>query len=91
MSESGRSLMARHREAMRLCEDAMMVRSRDASAWRDLLTKAFDMERACAIEADKEPTKSILLQSAANMARDLGREAEAKQLEGWMSPEWENV
>lgn len=74
-----------HREAMDLAERAAMAQEdRDTDRSRDLLARAFKLEREAAEQISEryelEPSRSVLLRSAAALALDCGEVREAERL-----------
>ena len=78
-------LRSLHDEAMDLAESAALskMRKNEEEASR-LFRKAFELEREaallCADDLDLEPTRSVLLRSAASLAMDCGELREAERL-----------
>lgn len=74
-----------HAEAMKLAEEADALRAQGShEAARELLIKAFDQESSAAkmfseIQGD-EPTRSVLLRSAASLGIECGQWREAERL-----------
>jgi hypothetical protein len=82
-----RLLERSHQRAMALCDEALLARSRnDNSQALVLFEKALASERAAAEMAaainDFEPTRSVLLRSAASLALECGQNRVAEQLIG---------
>lgn len=72
-----------HREAMALAEFAIIAKLRgDEEAFVDATTKAFELEREAALLLDNsdQPTRGILLRSAATLAMDCRKFEEAERL-----------
>ncbi len=74
-----------HDEAMSLAEDAWVKRHEgDFVAYRKAIRVAYEKERAAAEsvagEVDFEPTRSVLLRSAASLALECGETREAERL-----------
>lgn len=69
-----------HRQAMDLAEQSDAIPGGDL----ELLARAFELEREAALMAIEQrigqPTESVLLRSAASLAFECGRHAEALQL-----------
>lgn len=74
-----------HNEAMTLADDAWLKRQEgDFVAYKEFIRAAFEKERA-AVDAltgnlNKEPTRSVLLRSAASLALECGKTREAERL-----------
>ncbi len=76
-----------HQQAMELAEQGDVAKRRKAHAQaQELFQKAFVLERHAAIhfvdQLDAEPTRSVLLRSAASLALDCGELREAERLIG---------
>jgi hypothetical protein len=74
-----------HRRAMACADEAFLAEmNNEVERARELWRRAFELEReaALAVEAGKqaEPTRSILLRSAASLALDCGELREAERL-----------
>jgi hypothetical protein len=70
-----------HRKAMELTDEATLRKLRGQSA-EGLLRSAFEAERSAALGVDRnlEPTRSVLLRSAASLALECGEPREAERL-----------
>ncbi len=72
-----------HQEAMRLCDLAVAARSRrDHAHAVEFFRRAFEEERRAARQVALEPSRSILLRSAASLAIECGEHREAERLIG---------
>lgn len=74
-----------HHDAMALTEKAFLARMRgDQDAARKLFARAFTKEKEAALafefHLDFEPTRSVLLRSAATLAHDCEKDHEAERL-----------
>jgi hypothetical protein len=75
-----------HEEAMERMDDALVAQRRgDDQAAQAAFRQAFQLERAAAellltLPDQPEPSRSVLLRSAASLARDAGERAEALRL-----------
>ena len=74
-----------HDEAMSLADDAWVKRYEgDFAAYKEVIRAAYEKERAAAEsitrEVDFEPTRSVLLRSAASLALECGETREAERL-----------
>jgi len=76
-----RTLLELHREAMELADEADNVRrSGDREGAHDLLGRALESERMAALRASEEPSRSVLLRSAASLALELKQLREAERM-----------
>jgi len=76
-----------HQQAMALAEQGDLARRQKAHAQaKELFQKAFDLERQAAVcyvdQIDTEPTRSVLLRSAASLALNCGEFREAEKMIG---------
>jgi hypothetical protein len=74
-----------HREAMEYADQAFVARlNREFEKAREFSRKAFELERKAAEQltdqTEAEPSRSVLLRSAATLALDCGEYAEAERL-----------
>jgi hypothetical protein len=81
------SIIDIHREAMQLADEAFLARlHNEPGRASSLLREAFDKEREAASlvanDLGMEPTRSVLLRSAASLAIDCGETREAERLIG---------
>ena len=74
-----------HRKAMKIAHDAVVARQQaDTDTAERLYTEAFALEREVALslkdDLEVEPTRSVLLRSAASLALECGETREAERL-----------
>lgn len=73
---------ALHDEAMFMCDKALMSkRKKDDRTYFNMLGVALKLEKKAADMAEDAFTRSVLFKSAANMARECGKNQEADTLE----------
>jgi len=75
-------LMALHNEAMELCGKADQARFTRPDEAKRLFLAAFKLEKQVALGVDAQPSRSVLLKSAASIAKDAALYKDAEILIG---------